>query len=827
MGHVRSEQYDSAGNLTQVTDELGFITLYQNYDALGNVGTIVYPDGTKTDYTYDARGRLKTEKQRATNGNFNQVTYWYNRFNKVSRQLHSTGEDISYDYDLAGRLVRVQTTKGSNYDEIIFTRDLAGNVVKREIRKKVGGTTTSVYLETMTYTARGMLRSVHDHTGVVISQYLYDASGRVIETEDGSAKTQKYSHDVLDRLVRVEEADASETLLQHSLKGLDTVTDARVNQTNYSRNLFGETEQLMSPDTNTSAMTLNAMGAVTSITDARNITTTLAYDAAGRITKRLNNQTTQFYYDQGAQSNRGKLTSFTDPSGSTSYGYGAWGKLTSQNTTIGSQSYTVNWSYDSQGRVISLTYPGGNRVNYQYDTYGQVNALSVTVNGVTSMLLSNISSLPSGPVTSWVFGNNLGRTVNYDASYRVTSISTPGIQSLTYSYDNSGNISAITNGIRSGDSQTFSYDNRNRLTGVASSGLGNSGFNYDTLGNRLSRSGTLSESYTIDANSNRLLSVTRGESTRSFSYDANGNLISESDFNGQTRSYSYNDDNRMVSAGSATYSYNALGQRVRKTVSGVTTDFIYSPAGQLLAEGTTKQYIYFAGQPVAYIKNNQVYYIHNDHLGRPEALTNSSGTVVWRAQLAAFDRSVLSSSIGDFNIGFPGQYWDAEKQSWYNYFRDYDATTGRYIQSDPIGLSGGVNTYAYVGGNPLLFTDKYGLYAIRGIITIFPDAIMADIDFYNNYQDMRNANTIGADKYFHCKANCQAASRGLGGQIESMIVSEVRELTDQYLNGDSEQACNEDREANDYGRKHGSNSSYESCSEICGPFRPPGLPSKY
>lgn len=75
---------------------------------------------------------------------------------------------------------------------------------------------------------------------------------------------------------------------------------------------------------------------------------------------------------------------------------------------------------------------------------------------------------------------------------------------------------------------------------------------------------------------------------------------------------------------------------------------------------------------------NQLYYVHNDHLGRPEVITDSSATIVWRAQLEAFDSTVLTSSIGAFNIGFPGQYWDSEKQSWYNYFRDYDATTGRY-----------------------------------------------------------------------------------------------------------------------------------------------------
>jgi len=73
-------------------------------------------------------------------------------------------------------------------------------------------------------------------------------------------------------------------------------------------------------------------------------------------------------------------------------------------------------------------------------------------------------------------------------------------------------------------------------------------------------------------------------------------------------------------------------------------------------------------------------YKHNDHLGGKYSL-DSQAAVVWRAQLEAFDRMVLMSSIGDFNIGFPGQCWDEEKQSWYNYFRDCDATTGRYMQS--------------------------------------------------------------------------------------------------------------------------------------------------
>ncbi|KFZ28658.1 hypothetical protein IDAT_07865 [Pseudidiomarina atlantica] len=339
---------------------------------------------------------------------------------------------------------------------------------------------------------------------------------------------------------------------------------------------------------------------------------------------------------------------------------------------------------------------------------------------------------------------------------------------------------------------------------------------------------------TFDANSNQLTGHrvgTSGSYTSLWAYDYAGNQLQK-----ETNTWTYGGDNRVrrLTHSSGFYYenwYDTNGQRVAKSSTTTEWPFLYGQSGELLSETKNgphvKSYIWLEGELVALVYNDELYFVHNDHLGRPHKVTDDTKAVVWEADLQSFDRSIVSSSIGALNIGFPGQYWDNESGTWQNWHRDYDPSTGRYIQSDPIGLSGGMNTYVYVGGNPLLFTDKYGLYAIRDIITIFPDAIMADLDFYNNYQDMRNANTIGADKYFHCKANCQAASRGLGGQIESMIVSEVRELTDQYLKGDSEQACNEDREANDYGRKHGSNSSYESCSEICSPFRPPGLPGKY
>ena len=102
--------------------------------------------------------------------------------------------------------------------------------------------------------------------------------------------------------------------------------------------------------------------------------------------------------------------------------------------------------------------------------------------------------------------------------------------------------------------------------------------------------------------------------------------------------------------------------------------------------------------------------IHNDHLGTSQKMTDASGVVVWSADYKPFGEDAVSpSSTITNNLRFPGQYYDAETGMHYNYYRTYNPPLGKFNESDPIGLRGGLNTYVYAANSPIMRYDALGL----------------------------------------------------------------------------------------------------------------------
>lgn len=162
-----------------------------------------------------------------------------------------------------------------------------------------------------------------------------------------------------------------------------------------------------------------------------------------------------------------------------------------------------------------------------------------------------------------------------------------------------------------------------------------------------------------------------------------------------------------------------------------TTYFVYDEAGHLVGEydgagALVQETVWLGDIPVATLRPNGgsvgVYYVHTDHLNSPRRISRpSDNVIVWRWDSDPFGTTAASQDPdGDstnfvYNHRFPGQYYDAETGLDYNYFRDYDAQTGRYVESDPIGLKGGINTYAYAGSDAIDSHDPDGLIGRRRI----------------------------------------------------------------------------------------------------------------
>ncbi|RBC24104.1 type IV secretion protein Rhs, partial [Xanthomonas oryzae pv. oryzae] len=236
------------------------------------------------------------------------------------------------------------------------------------------------------------------------------------------------------------------------------------------------------------------------------------------------------------------------------------------------------------------------------------------------------------------------------------------------------------------------------------------GYSYDATGNRLSaKVGTTTQPYTYPTDSHRLSAV----AGVARSYDATGNTTA---IGGNTRQYVYDSNGRMSQARRAgvvtmNYRYNGRGEQVQRFLGTTNTYTLYDEAGHWLGDYDTngapkQQAIWLNDLPVGLLANaNKLHYIEPDHLGSPRVVIDPTRDVAvwtWSLKGEAFGNTAPDQDPdGDgaalvLDMRFPGQRFDAASGLNQNYFRDYEAATGRYRQSDPIGLNGGFSTFSYL-----------------------------------------------------------------------------------------------------------------------------------
>ena len=694
--------YDGVDQLKSVTDPRSLVTRYSR-DGLGNTAQTVSPDTGTSSATYDAAGNLAT----LTDARGKTTSYSYDALSRLTTIAYPSGTNSVFEYDggatgsaaQRGKLTKVTDESGVTS----YAYDGLGHLTGKTVSFGNGATVRNLTVRYEWGTSgaeTGKLVALTYPSGLRVS-YVYDGtSGQLVQLNWQSATTgfgtAPSSSVLLDQL-RFTPWGALQSWRWGSgvrvARGFDT--QARLNSYPLgdpagTGKAAGVTRTLAWDDANriTAYTHANAAGVAQSALDQ-----TFFYDDLGRLTGAtvgaaplgysydatgnrvsMNNGANTYSYVTEASSNR--LTSTTGPAparsntydaaghlisdGTYTYTYSDRGRLKSRDQVVGGVTQTVSYAYNAAEQRVKKVGPsslvsGGGANLYIYDDAGHLLG-EYDASGTLMQETVYVGDTPVAVQTVQLTGNTL-TTDNSDSTS--TSSGTWSLSTTVQGYwgSNYATHAPLAAGKSSADSFTWKVS-------VPVAG------NYDVYARWTAATNRASDApYTIASSA--------GAVTVKVSQQSNNST--------------------WVKLG--TWNFAA---------GGTTVSLAPSATGYVIADAVR---VVSANAAIATMS-----YAYADHLNAVRTIVRSSDHAIrWR-----WDQSdpfgvtppiENPSALGayTYNPRFPGQVYDRESNMFQNWNRDYDPVVGRYVQSDPIGLQGGINTYAYVQSNPVLFVDPTGL----------------------------------------------------------------------------------------------------------------------
>lgn len=663
-GNIRRITFNSSGFTLTETSPVGKpeqqTVTYEREAGTNKILSITDPLGRKSAYTYDALGNVSQVTHLFGTSSAVTTSFTYEpTYNQIATVTDPLNHTITYGYDVKGNVSSV--TDALNH-QATFTYNQAGQIL-----------TVSDHLQntrSFEYLAGDLVRTT-DPEGFVTTRFADDV-GRLLSLTDPLGRVYRYEYDGMDHPTKTIDPLGGTTLFTYDANGnVLTVTDARNNVTTFTYNNMDRVATRKDPLLKTQSYVYDLAGNLTKLTDRRGKVTNFTYDnlnrhsfsGFGAVVQGQNTvyeSTVTNTYD-GASG----LTGIADTLGGTiTFGYDNLARVTSETTPQGNVSYT----YDNAGRRASMTVSGQPTVNYSYDA---ANRLTSITKGSTAV------------------------GFNYDAANRLSSLTLPDNVTLDYTYDKKSQVTSIVykkNGSFFGD-LTYTYDASGRRT---------------KLGGSFARLGfpTAIASHTYNA-ANQM--TQRGSTT--LTYDNNGNLTSDG-----TNTYTWDARNQLTAMSgpglSASFLYDGIGRRIRKTVNGSATDYLYdgATAVQEISGGTPSANLLTGGLDATFSRTdaNGTRTFLPDGLGSTLALLDAGGTSQTQYTYEPFGKTTASGSSNGNSSQYAGRENDGTGL-YFNRARYYSPTLQRFLSEDPAGFGGGSNFFSYVDNDPFNFTDPLGL----------------------------------------------------------------------------------------------------------------------